>query len=135
MDNPGIINVGNFAIGAAGMQIGDPVIELEGMISCNLQAQFIYGAGGSNVSVYFQTSLDQGNNWIDIACIVFTTSNGIMFVSLNDSFLTTPTAPTDGSLTANTCLNGVLGDQIRAKIISTGTYTGSTNLILRACVR
>jgi hypothetical protein len=49
--------------------------------------------------------------------------------------VTTPTAPSDGTLTDNTAFDGPLGDRFRAKVVSVGTYTGPTVLTLRGCAR
>lgn len=122
-------------ITAAGTTICDVVDGLDGMAGVSLQARMIYGSGGTNVKVYVQTSLDQGATWIDIACILFGTANESEVANLNGAALTTLTAPTDGSLTDDTCLNGPLGDRLRAKVISTGTYAGSTQIAIGACVR
>jgi hypothetical protein len=39
--------------------------------------------------------------------------------------VTTQYAPTDGSLAANTCKDGFLGNMYRAKYTTTGTYAGN----------
>lgn len=140
MDSPGVFALLNdddedFAIDAAGTQIGPWVEDLEGLRSLSLHARFAYGAGGTTCKVYIQTSLDQGTTAIDIACFAFGTASAVRVVNLTDAALTTPTAPTDGTLADNTVLNGVLGDRFRAKVVTVGTYSGSTLLTLRGCAR
>jgi hypothetical protein len=44
-------------------------------------------------------------------------------------------AATAGSLAADTALDGTLGDRLRATVVSTGTYAGSTVVSVRANVR
>jgi hypothetical protein len=76
-----------------------------------------------------QTSIDGGASWIDIAQFHFTTASLTQVVNLNSqTVITTPYTPTDGTLTASTCKDGILGPQYRIKRQSTGTYTGATSL-------
>jgi len=105
------------------------------------EAKFLYGAGGTNATAYVQTSFDGGLTWMDIIAMQFTTAaaSKVAAVSANISFdpddtapTYPPVTPTDGSLTANTCVNGLLGDRIRLKYVTTGTYTGATSLAVYA---
>lgn len=94
-----------------------------------VQAKFVYGSGGTSATAYVQTSLDDGSTWIDIACLQFTTSSATKIVNLTSgTAVTTVATPTDGSLTANTVVNGILGNQYRVKYASVGTYGGGTTL-------
>jgi len=43
-----------------------------------------------------------------------------------DAALTPNTTPTDGTMTANTILNGLLGNKIRLKYVVVGDYRDST---------
>lgn len=134
--NPGIKSLADFAITAAGTQTGTAIIDLDGMTALTLQARLAYGSGGTSAKLYIQTSLDQGTTWLDIACIVFGTASET--VALNLSGLTpktTQVTPTDGALADDTAVDGILGDRLRAKVTSVGTYSGSTVLSVRASVR
>jgi len=111
-------------------QLG-PVLELgrlpaDGSTYLALQANFFYSAGGTNVTAWVQTSLDGGLTWADIASFQFTTTS-VRKLSTVHIWPATPftanTTATDGTLTANTVLNGLLGDRLRVKYTSTGTYT------------
>jgi len=42
--------------------------------------------------------------------------------------VTTQYTPTDGSLAANTCKDGLLGNMYRAKYTTTGTYAANTTV-------
>lgn len=136
MNNPGPLPLGNFAITGAATQV-TPLPQgqtqypsVAGILSLSCQVRFFYGAGGTSVTAYVQTTLDQGQTWIDIAAIGFTTANGTSAfnVSALDK-VTTPISPlTDGSLAAGTVISGILGDQLRAKVVSTGTYSSSSLL-------
>ena len=91
------------------------------------QAKFSgYGAGGTNVTAYLQTSLDAGVTWIDIMSFQFTTANATKVSKVGlATALAAGVTPTDGALTANTILDGVIGDRLRVKYTTTGTYTGT----------
>jgi hypothetical protein len=94
-----------------------------------VQAKFGYGSGGASVDVYLQTSLDGGLTWIDIANFHFTTSPATAIYNLSAATpKTTAVTPTDGSLAANTSVDGILGAQFRAKLVSVGTYAGATTI-------
>jgi hypothetical protein len=93
------------------------------------QASFLYGSGGTATKVYVQTSLDNGTTWTDVISLTFTTAAGNKVGAVNASVAApSPSPPTDGTLTDNTTLNGVLGDRLRVKVITTGTYAGATSI-------
>lgn len=96
--------------------------------SLTAYANFAYGSGGTSVDVYVQTSFDGGGTWVDIANFHFTTSAGKRMYTLSASSVTSIATPTDGSLSANTSVNGFLGPIYRAKWTSVGTYGGATSL-------
>jgi len=136
MNNPGIKTLGDFQITAAGTQVGDVVDDLEGLLAIAASLRLQYGSGGTTIKAYLQTSIDQGATWIDIACVLFATASE--HACLNFSALTpktTAVTPTDGSLTDDTAVDGVLGERFRLKVVSTGTYAGSTVLSGRICAR
>lgn len=125
------------AVGATGTT---PVTKLGGMKYLVAEAIFLYGAGGTNVTAYVQTSLDGGATWVDIIAFQFTTAalSKMAAVSADVAFAASayvPIAPTDGTLTANTSVQGILGDRIRLKYVTTGTYSGVTSLAVYAHVK
>ncbi len=100
----------------------------------NLTVEFIftYGSGGTSVDAYVQTSFD-GATWIDIINFHPTTaslSNIYNLTSLTPK--TTAVVPTDGTLSANTAVDGILGSSLRVKYKSAGTYAGSSTLAIYA---
>lgn len=109
--------------GAAGLLVGNNVDTLVA------QASFVYGSGGTNLTAYLQTSLDAGLTWIDIMSFQFLLASAtkIQTVIMQTPQLT-PVTPTDGSLSANTAVSGMIGDRFRIKYTSTGTYAGSTTI-------
>jgi hypothetical protein len=97
--------------------------------SLTVQANFTYGSGGTSVDAYLQTSLDGGSTWCDIANFSFTTASARKIYNLKtNTAVTTAATPTDGTITANTSVDGILGVLFRVKYKSVGTYAGSTNL-------
>ena len=115
------------AIPAAGTTTTDPVKGFTDAAYLLMMAKFDYTSGGTTAKAYVQTSIDGGTTWIDIACFAFATSDEtrLMKVLATDD-LTDNTTPTDGSLTDDTTLSGVIGDLIRAKLVVVGTYASST---------
>lgn len=118
-----------------------PVRLLHGARYLVAQATFLYGAGGTNATAYVQTSLDAGLSWIDLIAFQFTTSAGVKVASVTIDATTfaasayVPLVPTDGTLTANTCVQGIIGDRFRLKYVTTGTYTGTTSLAVYGIVK
>lgn len=146
MDNPGIYSLSqngstspqasDLAITTAGTTICSVIDSLDGMLAASIEARFAYGSGGTSVDVYIQTSLDQGSTWIDVAQFRFTTASAAKVVNLSGlTPVTTPVTPTDGAMAQNTCQDGILGDRLRAKVVSVGTYAGATLLALRVNAR
>jgi hypothetical protein len=143
--NPGVYNLGDSAIAAAvsgivitrgtsggGVQeefIGD----LAGMEGLALQVNFTYGSGGTTAKVDIETSLDQGASWVPIARFAFTTASAERIMSVGQSSKLTPYTPV--TLADDVAVDGILGDRLRAKLTTTGTYAGNTSVSVRAVVR
>jgi hypothetical protein len=144
MNSPGVYNLGDYALTTAvtGHVITDAgdgveyISGLDGMLAATLQIKFSYGSGGTTAKVYVQTSLDQGSTWIDVYCATFTTASATKIVNLSGlTPKTTAATPTDGALTDDTCVDGILGDRFRTKTATTGTYAGSTTISARMQAR
>jgi hypothetical protein len=136
MNNPGPFTLGDFTITSASTQVGAVQPGFAGINAATLQVRLSGGAGGTKINVYVQTSIDQGQSFVDIANIAFANTPGVSIVNLSAlDKLSTPTAPSDGTLADNTVLDGPLGDQFRVKVISTGTYTGATLVSVRGIAR
>jgi hypothetical protein len=76
-----------------------------------------------------QTSVDGVASFTDIAN--FHSTTGSLKKVVNLSTLTPVTSgytPADGSLTANTAVDGLLGTQFRVKYATARTYAGGTSL-------
>jgi hypothetical protein len=94
-----------------------------------IQAAFTYGSSGTTLKAWVQTSLDYGATWIDIYCFSVATTSVVNVVNLSAATaVTTSYVPLDGTLTANTAKDGILGPLFRCKTTSTGTYAGGTTL-------
>ena len=119
-------------ITTAGTVTGIP-IPLRDVKHLQVQGTFVYGSGGTDVQVFIQTSLDRGVTWIDIMNLTFllATANKVSAVH-RDTALGAAITPTDGTLATNVVVNGLIGDRVRAKVISTGTYAGGTTIGVEA---
>lgn len=110
-----------------------PVFMLLGMSYLAVQCVVAIATGGSSIDAYIQTSLDGGVTWIDIMNFHFVNTPGTKVSSVTANIaLAAAVTPGDGALTANTILTGLLGDRIRVKWTSVGTYSGGTTLALNA---
>ncbi len=135
MLNPGTYALADRAITTAINEAQSPIVDLQGVTAVTIQARLAYGSGGTSAKVYVATSLDGGITWVDVACLAFGAAGAVKVV--NVSGLTpkgTPAIPTDGALTDDTILDGILGDRLRARIVTTGTYANSV-VSVRATVR
>lgn len=111
--------------------IRGPISGLYGMRQLSIEAKFVYGSGGTTVDVWIQTSLDGGSNWIDIAQFAFlTTSLRTVHTVVMPAVVATRTnvTPLDGTLGDNLIQDGILGDMLRVKLTTVGTYAGDTTL-------
>lgn len=130
----------NATIGAAGTFTGPlfqfrtgPVSHIPLMLCA--QKVFTYGAGGTSVDTFLQTSLDGGNNWCDVvhwAQNLLATDAHPFFATVSSlTTLASPSAPvaaSDAASTVNTTVLGLFGLWWRAKYIVVGTYTGLSSL-------
>ncbi len=108
-----------------------PIKGLRAMNYLAVEAIFLYGAGGTTAKAYVQTSLDGGTTWFDIMCFSFTTAAASKISAVVCSTaLAAVVVPGDGALTNDTILSGLLGNMLRVKYVTTGTYTGATSLAL-----
>jgi hypothetical protein len=130
----GTFSLGDFSVGAAATQVGDVVDDLSGALAVTLSARLAYGSGGTSCYAVVETSLDQGVTWVQIARFDFTTS-GLQKVMTVSGLTPRIAAATAGSLAADTALDGTLGDRLRATVVSTGNYAGSTVVSVRVNVR
>lgn len=144
MDNPGVYNLGDRVITSAltgevitnGSDSDEFIDDLEGMLSANIEVKFSYGAGGTSGKVYIQTSLDQGTSWIDVICFTFLLVSKTLVYNLSAlTPKTTGHAVTDGSLTDDTVVDGILGDRWRTKVTTVGTFTTNTSIAVRLTAR
>lgn len=116
---------------AVGGSVSAPILQFRrGVVrQLTIEVVLVYGSGGTTIDAYVQTSLDGGTSWIDIANANFTTAAATKVYNLSSlTPVTTVYTPTDGTLASNTAKDGIIGNQIRVKYKSTGTYAGGTTL-------
>jgi hypothetical protein len=116
---------GDFAITTAGNYVGQAVTGLDGINSMSAQLSLAYGSGGTQIDAYLQTSVDGGNTWIDIANVEWTTSSAKAVLNFFTAEAMAAFTPSDGAITANTNQQGVLGNQVRLKLHTQGTYANT----------
>lgn len=112
------------------------IAAMPGMHYLGVQATFVRGSGGTSAKFWVQTSFDGGTTWTDIMCFAFTTSSATKFqvvkcwiaVGANQSI-------SDAALGDNTILDGVLGDRLRIKYTTTGTYGTSSSIKIDGIVK
>lgn len=123
------------AAAAAGV-LSTPVTGLLGMQVVNAQFVFLYGADGTSVKAYLQTSFDGGTTWVDVASFAVTTTAATRLFSVRSATAVAANyTPTDATLADNTIKDGLLGDRLRVKYTSVGTYSGATSLAVQAIVK
>lgn len=107
-------------------------ISISGAQSLTVWARLDYGSSGTTVAAIVQTSID-GVHWIDILrfdfLLVSRSAHGTVGCFANVAPATLATLSAEGKL------DGILGDRVRCKVTSTGTYAGNTTLSVRAVVR
>ncbi len=142
MTTTGTLSLSDISITTADTYVGTPVTGLAGALAATVQLRFEYGSGGTDARVFVQTSLDQGSTFFDLACVLFGTVSEtaiLNFSGLTPSLFVnspaSPLAPTDGAISDNTAVDGVIGDRFRIKVVSTGTYATQTLLSSRITVR
>lgn len=102
----------------------------------HLYANLTYGSGGTSADFYVQTSFDGGVTWMDIAEFGYTTASAKKIMTVISALgVLSPTTPGDGALTANTAVNGFIGDRLRVKYTTVGTYAGSTTIKIDAIAK
>lgn len=136
MNNPGLFSFGDFTVTTAGTVTGSWIDDLDGMLSALVSLRLAWGSGGTSIKAYVQVTPDGGTTVCDIACVVFGTASE--HVLLNFSALTpklTQVTPTDAALADDTAVDGLLSTKMRLKLVSLGTYAGSTVLSGRLTAR
>lgn len=110
-------------------QVGGTVSSLYDKNVLAAVANFDYGSGGGTARVWVQTTFDEGESWVDVANFTFTNSDALKAAALgHPTHGTANFAVTDGSLADNTIAAVPVGNLVRTKLTTTGTYGGATTL-------
>ena len=121
--------VDGVVITTAATVVTEPFVFVPGSVqSIALQSDFTYGSSGTTVKVYLQTSLDAGSKWVDIAAHAFATTSLNKVSAVRRAVARAEAVVTDGTLSDDTELDGLIGDRVRIKYVSVGTYATSTTL-------
>lgn len=141
MQNTSLRNLGDATISAASADADGEVItsasgdayasELGDAEGATITVNFTFGSGGATLKVAIDTSLDQGDSWIEVARFAFTTASKKKVINLStETPLTTPYEPV--ALSDDTCKDGVFGDLWRArKIVGATPYAGNSAVSVR----
>jgi hypothetical protein len=133
MNSPGIYTLAALQIAAArSLSLLSPITGLAGMKSVNLECNFQYGSGGTACSLLCATSFDGGVPWRHCARFDFLTATAVKIANLQA--MTSKAVASYVDLAAEGVNDQILGDQLAAYIVSTGTYVNTT-ASLRASVR
>jgi hypothetical protein len=99
---------------------------------------FVDGGGGTDITVYIQTSLDSvggtasghvPQTWMDIMCFHWLVTAGRSVLKVTeDTAIVAIVSESDGALTDDTAVSGIIGTHVRARIVTTGTYSGTTTI-------
>lgn len=99
---------------------------------------FVDGGGGTTIKVYIQTSLDAIGGttvgrgpqaWFDIMCFAFTTSAGRKLLKVREETThLVDYVETADALGDDTAISGLIGSHVRARIVTTGTYTATSTI-------
>ena len=109
--------------------VGEEVAIGPGTRSLAVQSTFAYGSSGTSCKTYVQTSIDGGTTWADISCHAFATTAAKKVSAVRTHIaLAAGVTPSDGTLTDNTILDGLLGDRMRCKTVVVGTYAGASSI-------
>jgi hypothetical protein len=112
-----------------------PTIPCKGLRDLLVEASFAYGSGGTTAKFWIQTRTD-GGTWRDVMNFAFTTATLTKFQKVSIGIaLAANTASSDAALADNTITDGLLGDEVRVKYTTTGTYAGDTSITVRASAR
>lgn len=116
-------------ITTAGTVISGTISHLHDKNIVGAAAVFDYGSSGTTAKAWLQTSFDNATTWVDIANFAFTTADATKAFALGaPTFGTASFTPTDATLADNGITPFPIGDMVRTKLISTGTYAGTTTL-------
>ena len=103
------------------------------IISITCEANFVYSGGGTTAKVFIQTTFGN-DDWFDVMCFQFTTASARKFLSINgnQSIASDYLACAVGTMSVDTAVEGIIGNKLRAQVVTTGTYTGTNTLDVRA---
>ncbi len=126
---PPVITTAGTVVGSP-YQIRQPPTAQGEAMAVAAQVMITYGSGGTTLDVTLQTSFDGGTTWCDAGNVhigVGPTTKSVIAISSTTS-MTVPAAATDGGMTTNIVIPGMVGSWWRVKVVSTGTYAGGTTV-------
>lgn len=117
----------NQAVPAAGtytFDILNSTVRVDNYVA--IQSNLTYGAGGTSIRVYLQTTQDDGSTWQDTVNQTFLLASARKTSAVNKYVAAAPSvAASDGALADDSVSNGFVGRKWRVKIVVVGAYTTS----------
>ena len=99
---------------------------------------FVDGGGGTTIDVFIQTSIDAVGGtvvgrapqvWTDIMQFAFLVTAGRKILKVREeTAIVAAVTESDGALADDTAVSGFIGSHVRARIVTTGTYTGTSTI-------
>lgn len=99
---------------------------------------FVDGGGGTTIDVNIQTGFDAigGTNvnrepqvWVTIMTFAFLVTAGRKILKVRaGTAIVAAVAEAAGAISDDTAIDGIIGTHVRAQIVTSGTYTGTTSI-------
>ena len=129
-------SLGEYGLTAAVTQQGpDEVTGLGKVDAVSLIVALTATGGGTTCKVYVQTSLDDGVTWYDVACAAFTNATAVKAFCIDGRAQVANATPLSGGLADNTAQHGLLGDRLRYRVTSTGTFGAGSKVSVSYATR
>lgn len=138
MNNPGHYSLGTFQITTSADYVtasGSELSDMAGMVSGTFLLSFTYGSGGTSGAAYVQTSLDDGNSWMDVVAMSFNQTSKIKAFTVTSAANATGVVPGSKTLSTDSALDGFLGPKWRVIVSTIGTYAGNTRITVDMIAR
>ena len=85
------------------------------------------GSSGTKATVYIQTCFDNQTTWTDIMAFAFASADAVKYLSVREeTAVVADHVGTADALTDDTAVSGIIGQHVRARIVTTGTYSGAS---------
>lgn len=112
--------------------VSEPEVGLGAFTELTVQARWSPTGGGTSLIAYIETSIDGGVSWVDIARIDYATGSRLAVFGIVSGSLAVATY---AALSSEGTRAGFLGDRLRLRYTSTGTFSAGSQLTVHYAVR